>query len=77
MIKVLCFGLGCALMRIFTEIMKVPVSALRRLGFRLVVYLGDLILMAQSREEIVRARDTTLSILEHLGFVLIEGEYYK
>ena len=52
--KVLCFGLGCA-PRIFTKILKVPVSVLRRLGCRLIIYLDDLILMAQSLEEIRKA----------------------
>jgi hypothetical protein len=67
--KVLCFGLGSA-PRIFTKVLKVPISALRRLGHRLVIYLDDLIVMAQTMEEIVRARDTTIHILEHLGFVI-------
>ena len=65
----LCFGLGPA-PRIFTKITKVAVSILRKLGIRVVVYLDDFILMGQSLKEIQMARDTTLFLLQNLGFLI-------
>ena len=65
----LMFGLGPA-PRIFTKIMKVPISILRRLKIRLIIYMDDMLLMAQTMTEILSARDTTLFLLEALGFVI-------
>ena len=65
----LCFGLGPA-PRLFTKLMKVPMSILRRLGIRLIIYLDDILIFGSSQEEIELARDTTLYLLENLGFVI-------
>ena len=65
----LCFGIGPA-PRLFTKLLKVPMSILRRLGIRLIIYLDDLLIFGSSREEIELARDTTLYLLENLGFVI-------
>ena len=65
----LCFGLGPA-PRIFTKLMKVPVSVMRKLNVRLVIYLDDILLMASSREELLMARDTTRFLLQQLGLTL-------
>jgi hypothetical protein len=67
--EVLCFGLGPA-PRCFTKIMKVPLQWLRSLGIRLIAYLDDFLLMAQTMSEIIQARDSMIFLLEHLGFVL-------
>ena len=65
----LAFGLGPA-PRIFTKLMKVPVTLLRKLGIRIVIYLDDMLLMASSLEGIKLARDTTLFLFHHLGLVI-------
>ena len=54
----MCFGISPA-PRIFTKAMKVPISILRRLNIRLVIYLDDLIIFAQTQAKIKMARDTT------------------
>ena len=65
----LAFGLGPA-PRIFTKLMKVPVAILRRLNIRLIIYLDDILLMGDSLEAIEMARDTTLCLMEQLGFMI-------
>ena len=65
----LAFGLGPA-PRIFTKLMKVPVSLLRRLGIRLVIYLDDLLIIAPSKEEVGRVRDTVMFLIFHLGLTI-------
>ena len=63
--KVLPFGLGPAA-RVFSKIMKIPISLLRRLAVRQVVYLDDLLIMVRP-EEFLRTRYTLIFILESLG----------
>ena len=65
----LAFGIGPA-PRIFTKLMKVPVSILRRLGIRLVIYLDDLLIMGSSQEEVIQARDTIMYLFYHLGLTI-------
>ena len=65
----LCFGLGTA-PRVFTKIFKVPVSLLRHLIIRILIYLDDMSLISQSIERLLVARDTVIFLLEHLGFVI-------
>ena len=59
------FGLGPA-PRLFTKLLK-PVALLRRLGLRLIIYLDNIIVFNQTQEGIVRDRDSTLWLLQHLG----------
>ena len=42
----LCFGLGPA-PRIFTKLLKVPISVLRRLMIRVIIYLDDLFILGK------------------------------
>ena len=65
----LCFGLGPA-PRLFTKLMKVPMTLLRRLNIRLIIYLDDILIMGSSTEEVLMARDTVIYLLEALGFVI-------
>ena len=65
----LCFGLGTA-SRVLTKILKVPISLLRRLNIRILIYLDDMLLMFQSIERLLIARDTVTFLLQHLGFVI-------
>ena len=43
----LCFGLGPALL-IFTKILKVPISLLRRLQIRVIIYMDDTLRMSKT-----------------------------
>ena len=65
----LCFGLGPA-PRLFTKLLKIPIALMRRLNVRIIIYLDDMLLMCQSVEKMLLARDTLLFLLQHLGFVI-------
>ena len=65
----LCFGLGPA-PQVFTKILKVPVSLLCRLNIRVLIYLDDMLLMSQSIERLLVARNTIIFLLQHLGLVI-------
>ena len=65
----LCFGLGPA-PRIFTKLIKIPITLVRRLNVRLIIYLDDILVMGSSLEEIMMSRDTLIFVLQNLGFVI-------
>ena len=65
----LCFGLGPAPL-IFTKILKVPISLLRRLQIRVIIYLDDMLLMSQTLKELLMNRDTIIFLLTRLRFVI-------
>ena len=65
----LFFSLGPA-PRVFTKILKVAISLLRHLNIRILIYLEDMLLMSQSIERLLVARDTVIFLLQHLGFVI-------
>ena len=50
--------------------MKIPISILRRLKVRIIVYLDDMLIIGSSLEEILMARDSTLFLLEQLGYTI-------
>ena len=62
-------GIGCA-PRIFTKIMKVPLSYLRENGVTIAAYIDDLIIFADSSEQCVEHCNLALSILRQLGYVV-------
>ena len=65
----LCFGLGPA-PRIFTKLLKVPMTILSRINIKIIIYLDDTLLIGHSLEEILMSRDTVIFLLQHLGFVI-------
>ena len=65
----LCFGLRPA-PRIFTKLLKVPVSVLRRLMIRVIIYLDDLLILENGMKEILMARDSVIFLLQHLDVVI-------
>ena len=65
----LCFGLGPA-PRIFTKLLKAPISLMRKLNVQLIIFLDDILLMAASVEELTLARDTLIYLLQNLGFLI-------
>lgn len=46
------------------------VAILRRVGVRLVIYLDDLLILNQTREGLIKDRDSTQDILLNLGWVI-------
>lgn len=67
--KVLPFGLSSA-PYMFTKLTKPVASLLRTLGMRIVLYLDDMLLVAESTELVRRMLATALELLVCLGFVI-------
>ncbi len=65
----LVFGLGPA-QWIFTNILKVPMTLLRKLNFRIIIYIYDMLIMGKTVKETELAMDTTLYLLHNLGCVI-------
>ena len=63
------FGLASA-PRVFTKLLKPVLSVLRQRGIRLIAYLDDFLIMAESKQLALQHAATTLNILEGLGFVI-------
>lgn len=63
------FGLASA-PREFTKLLKPVWSILRQRGIRLIVYLDDILLIAQSKQLVLQHASSTLNLLEGLGFIL-------
>jgi hypothetical protein len=63
------FGLATA-PRVFTILMKPVVAALRQRGIRLVIYLDDILIMAESQALALHHAASTLNLLEGLGFIV-------
>ena len=55
---------------IFTKLLKIPVSELRRLNILIMIYLDDMLLIGHTIEATLIARDTLILLLQQLGFVL-------
>lgn len=66
---VLPFGLSSA-PYVFTKILKPLISILRNEGFKSVIYLDDLLLLADSYFECNRNVSRTIELLEFLGFLI-------
>ena len=60
------FGLSSA-PRIFTKILRPVITYLRSQGIRLVIYLDDLLVLAQSKEDLLQYRNLILDLLENPG----------
>lgn len=66
-----CLPFGYSLApRVFTKICKPFVSHLRLNGFRIVIFLDDILLAASSYEECLNQLATLRSLIENLGFVI-------
>ncbi len=63
------FGLSPA-PREFTKLLKPVMGVLRRLGIRILIYLDDIILLNQDPEVLIHDRDSTIWILQSLGFII-------
>ena len=71
--RVLYFGLTTAL-QVFTRLMA-PISAiLHRYGIRILRYLDDWLILAESRTTCIQARDRLLHLCEELGLQVNHGK---
>ena len=71
--RVLCFGLTTA-PQVFTRLIA-PVSAiLHRYGIRMLRYLDDWLILAESRDTCIQARDRLLHLCEELGLQVNHGK---
>ena len=71
--RVLCFGLTTA-PQVFTRLMA-PISAiLHRYGIRMLRYLDDWLILAESRDTCIQARDRLLHLCEELGLRVNHGK---
>ena len=67
----LCFGLRLSSApKIFTKLLKMPISIPKRINIWIVIYLDNMLMMGQTLEEILIARDTVILLLQNLVFVL-------
>lgn len=67
------FGLATA-PRTFTKLLKPVAEHLRRQGLRVIIYLDDILLMADSRETFGRHMRILTDTLQQLGFILNQGK---
>ena len=63
----LCFGLSQAAL-VFTKLLKVPISLLRKLNVKMTIYLDNILLMASSLGDLLTTRDILIFIPQNLGF---------
>lgn len=63
-----CFGLGLE-PQIFTKLLKVPISILRPINIRVMIYLKDVPLIGQTPEEILMFRQSTIFLLQQPSFI--------
>ena len=64
------FGLATA-PRVFTKLMKPVVAALRQRGIRLIIYLDDILIMAESQALASHHSTSTLNLLEEVQLQLV------
>ena len=68
------FGLTTAL-RVFTKLMKLAVAALRQQDIRVIIYLDDILIMAESQALVLYHAASTLNLLEGLGYIVNHQKY--
>ena len=67
--KALPFGL-CSAPRTFTKLLKPVAAFLRKKGIRVLIYLDDFLLLAQTKEEATRNTQMLVALLQSLGFTV-------
>lgn len=67
--KTLAFGMSVS-PRVFSKMMRFAVEQLRKEGIRLVYYLDDICLLAQTKEEMHKVCTRVITHLTSLGFIL-------
>ena len=67
--RCLPFGLSCA-PRVFTKLMKPVIAHLRSQGIRLIIYLDDMLIVADTSKQLQQHLQTATSLLTDLGFLI-------
>ena len=60
--------------RTFTHVLKEPIRVLRSKGIRLVIYIDDILIMANTKEKAKAHTKSTVHLLKELGFLLKESK---
>ena len=55
---------------VFTKLMEIPISLLRELFIRIIIYFDDTLLLVTSREELLLARNTLIFPPQNLDFFI-------
>ena len=55
---------------IFKKLLKISISALKRLMIRVIIYLDDLLILGKSVSELFMTRDSAIFLLQDLGFAI-------
>ena len=63
------FGLSCA-PRTFIRVMKPVMILLRSWGVRIIIYIDDMLILAETSEQASQHLETLLGILQSLGFII-------
>ena len=63
------FGLACAPW-VFTKLMKTVVTLLRSWGFRMIIYIDDILVMAESATLVRQHLEVLVHLLQCLGFLI-------
>ena len=66
MYEFLCLRVGRVTSLAFTKLMKIPISLLRRLWVKIIIYLDYMLLMTTSGEELLLVRETLIFLLQDL-----------
>ena len=64
------FGLCTTPRVLFTKLLKLAVEIFRSMGIRLVIYMDDMLLMANTEQQLTEYIQLTLFLLENLGFII-------
>eukprot|EP01050_Picozoa_sp_SAG11_P019068 SAG11_NODE_2980_length_2794_cov_7.536549_2_plen_680_part_00 len=70
------FGVS-SLPRAFTKLLRAPVAFLRSFGIRVIVYLDDLLILAESYVQCAQDTQDVITLLTYLGFVISSKEQVK
>ena len=65
----LCFGVGLA-PRVITKLLKIPISLLKKMNIRVIIYLDDMLILSHKIRESHMSRDTVIYLLQNLGFIV-------
>ena len=56
--------------KLFTKLLKVPMTILRKMNIKMIIYLDGMLLIGHSLDEIIMSRDTVIFLLQHLRFFI-------
>ena len=69
----LCFVLSSA-SRVFTKLMKIPISVIGKWNVRLIIFLEDLLITASTKKELIQARDTLIFDISSSNFGVFDQQ---